>query len=63
MNLKYFAEALNQSLQNVEKSVEHMELHTNMTKTQQLQIMQAILELSERIKLIETQIALKNNIH
>ncbi|QFF98142.1 hypothetical protein PB01_04530 [Psychrobacillus glaciei] len=53
MKLKYFVEVMGQSIQKVEESVEHMEMHTIVTKTEQHQIMQALLELSERIKWIE----------
>lgn len=53
MKLEYFVEEMNESLQKVEESVEYIGTHTNVTKTEQLQMMRAIMELSDRIKLIE----------
>lgn len=47
---------MNKSISHVEKSVEQMVFQTSMTKTEQQQIMQALLELSEKVKLIETYI-------
>ncbi|WP_186321296.1 hypothetical protein [Bacillus sp. FJAT-22090] len=47
---------MNRSIQKVELSVEQMERHSTITKEEQHQIMQAVLELAERIKSIETQI-------
>ncbi|WP_282246230.1 hypothetical protein [Psychrobacillus sp. NEAU-3TGS] len=51
---------MNHSIQRVEKSVEQMERHTTITKTEQLQLMQAVLELADRIKLIETHVKMIN---
>ncbi|MEI4769546.1 hypothetical protein WAX74_07790 [Psychrobacillus sp. FJAT-51614] len=67
MKIEYFVEVMNQSLRRVGESVEYMEIHSNMNKMEQHQIMQAILELSERIKMIEAymesskQIQLEND--
>jgi hypothetical protein len=53
MKIEHFVEEMGESLLKVEESVEKMKMHTIVNKTEQLQMMQAILELSERIKWIE----------
>lgn len=47
---------MSHSIQRVEKSVKQMEQHTTITKTEQVQLMQAVLELADRIKSIETHV-------
>lgn len=56
LSVEQFVKVMNHSIQRVEKSVKQMESHTTINKTEQLQLMQAVLELAERIKLIETQV-------
>ncbi|WP_313892660.1 hypothetical protein [Psychrobacillus sp.] len=56
MDIADFIEGMTQSLQKVEESVENIELHKHASKTEQHQVMQAVLELSERIKQIEAHI-------
>jgi len=56
MTVEYLVQVMNRSIQKVEETVDQVERHTNMSKADQHQIMQAVLELSERIKLIEMQI-------
>ncbi|MEK3974124.1 MULTISPECIES: hypothetical protein [unclassified Psychrobacillus] len=56
MPVKHFVHGMNKSISHVEKSVEQMVFQTSMTKAEQQQIMQALLELSEKVKLIETYI-------
>ncbi|GGA18963.1 hypothetical protein [Psychrobacillus lasiicapitis] len=56
LSAEHFVNVMNHSIQRVEKSVEQMERHTSITKTEQLQLMQAVLELADRIKLIETHV-------
>lgn len=53
LKIEYFVEVMGESLQKMEQSVEYIESFTNVTKTEQVQIMQALLELSERIKVME----------
>lgn len=50
MKIEHFVEEMTQSIEKVEESVGNMEIHKNAEKNQ---IVQAIMELSERIKLIE----------
>lgn len=56
MTVEYLVQVMNRSIQKVEETVDQVERHTNMSKADQHQIMQAVLELSDRIKLIEIQI-------
>ncbi|MFB5085960.1 hypothetical protein PGC35_01875 [Psychrobacillus sp. PGGUH221] len=63
MKIEYFVQAMNQSIRRVGESVEYMELYSNINKMEQHQIMQAILELSERIKLIEAYMDGRKEIH
>ena len=56
LSIEQFVKVMSHSIQRVEKSVEQMERHTTITKTEQVQLMQAVLELAERIKLIETHV-------
>ncbi|SER66509.1 hypothetical protein [Psychrobacillus sp. OK032] len=56
LSAEHFVNVMNHSIQRVEKSVEQMERHTTITKTEQLQLMQAVMELADRIKLIETHV-------
>lgn len=60
MTVEYLVRVMNRSIQKVEESVEQMERHTNITKTEHHQIMQAVLELSDRIKLIEMHVDRKS---
>lgn len=60
LSVEQFVKVMNHSIQRVEKSVKQMESHTTINKTEQHQLMQAVLELSERIKLIETQVNMDN---
>ena len=53
MKIEHFVVEMGESLLKVEESVEKMKMHTIVNKKEQLQMMQAILELSERIKWIE----------
>lgn len=50
MKIEHFVEEMTQSIEKVEESVCNMEIHKSAEKKQ---IVQAIMELSERIKLIE----------
>ncbi|WP_419958111.1 hypothetical protein [Psychrobacillus psychrotolerans] len=59
MTVEYLVQVMNRSIQKVEETVDQVERHTNMSKADQHQIMQAVLELSDRIKLIEMQIDIK----
>ncbi|ALC86395.1 hypothetical protein AM499_11560 [Bacillus sp. FJAT-22090] len=63
MKIEYFVQAMNQSLRRVGESVEYMELYSNINKMEQHQIMQAILELSERIILIEAYMDGRKEFH
>lgn len=63
VKIEYFVQAMNQSLRRVGESVEYMELYSNINKMEQHQIMQAILELSERIKLIEAYMDGRKEFH
>ena len=56
MPIEYMVKGMNRSIQKVEKSVQQMEHHTTITKAEHYQIMQAVLELGDRIKLIEMQV-------
>lgn len=53
MNVDHLVEVMGESLQRVEESVVLMGYHSNITKVEQVQMMQAVLELSERVKRIE----------
>lgn len=59
MSVQHFVEGMNKSIIHVEKSVEQMVLQTSMTKMEHHQIMQALLELSEKIKLMEMSVQIK----
>ncbi|MFJ7970372.1 hypothetical protein [Psychrobacillus sp. NPDC096389] len=61
LSTEQFVKVMNHSIQRVEKSVEEMERHTTITKTEQVQLMQAVLELADRIKAIETHVNMMNN--
>ncbi|TQR18307.1 hypothetical protein [Psychrobacillus soli] len=56
LSTEQFVKVMSHSIQRVEKSVEQMERHTTITKTEQVQLMQAVLELADRIKLIEAHV-------
>ena len=56
MTVEYLVQVMNRSIQKVEETVDQIERHTNMSKVDQRQIMQAVLELSDRIKLLEMHI-------
>ncbi len=56
LSTEQFIKVMSHSIQRVEKSVEQMERHTTITKTEQVQLMQAVLELADRIKAIETHV-------
>ncbi|PZX08293.1 hypothetical protein C7437_1011417 [Psychrobacillus insolitus] len=53
MNVDHLVEVMGESLQRVEESVVLMGYHSSITKVEQVQMMQAVLELSERVKRIE----------
>jgi len=53
MNVDHLVEVMGESLQRVEESVVLMGYHSSITKVEQVQMMQAVLELSERVKKIE----------
>ncbi|MFJ8064235.1 hypothetical protein ACIQYS_06365 [Psychrobacillus sp. NPDC096426] len=55
-----FVKVMSHSIQKVEKSVEQMERHTTISKTEQVQLMQAVLELADRIKSIEAHVKMIN---
>ncbi|MER2261418.1 MAG: hypothetical protein ABS934_05335 [Psychrobacillus sp.] len=59
MSVQHFVEGMNKSIIHVEKSVEQMVLQTSMTKMEHHQIMQALLELSEKIKLMEMSVQIQ----
>lgn len=61
MTVEYLVQVMNRSLQKVEETVEQVERHTQMSKADQHQIMQAVLELSDRIKLLEMHIDTNKN--
>jgi len=56
MTVEYLVQLMNRSIQKVEETVDQVERHSNMSQTEQHQIMQAVLELSDRIKLLEMHI-------
>ncbi|QUG40757.1 hypothetical protein KD050_15865 [Psychrobacillus sp. INOP01] len=56
MTVEYLVQVMNRSIQKVEETVDQVERHTHMSKADQHQIMQAVLELSDRIKLLEMQV-------
>jgi len=60
MTVEYLVQIMNRSIQKVEETIDQVERHTNMSKVDQHQIMQAVLELSERIKLLEMHTDTKN---
>ena len=53
MKIKHFVEEMTKSIEKVEASVSNMEILKSTDKAEKQQIVQAIMELSERIKLIE----------
>lgn len=53
MNVDHLVEVMGESLQRVEESVVLMGYHSSITKVEQVQMMQAVLELSDRVKRIE----------
>lgn len=53
MSVQHFVSGMNKSIIHVEKSIEQMVHQTSMTKVEQHQLMQALLELSEKVRLIE----------
>lgn len=56
MTVEYLVQIMNRSIRKVEETIDQVELQTHMSKEDQRQIMQAVLELSERIKLLEMQV-------
>lgn len=60
LSTEQFVKVMSHSIQRVEKSVKQMEHHTTITKTEQVQLMQAVLELADRIKSIETHVKMIN---
>lgn len=56
MTVEYLVQVMNRSIQKVEETVGQVERHTHMSKADQHQIMQAVLELSDRIKILEMQV-------
>ncbi|MCZ8531877.1 hypothetical protein [Psychrobacillus psychrodurans] len=58
MTVEYLVQVMNRSIQKVEATVDQMERYTYMSKADQHQIIQAVLELSDRIKVLEMHIDL-----
>lgn len=56
MSVQHFVNGMNKSIIHVEKSIEQMVHQTSMTKVEHHQIMQALLELSEKVRLIEMSV-------
>ena len=65
MTVEYLVQIMNRSIQKVEETVDQVERHTHMSKVDQHQIMQAVLELSDRIKILEMHVEInkRNTIH
>lgn len=65
MTVEYLVQVMNRSIQKVEETVGQVERHSHITKVDQHQIMQAVLELSDRIKLLEMHVDIrkKEGIH
>ena len=53
MNATDFVNGMSSSIHNVEETFQQMKKGSALTKIEQLQMMQALLELSQRIKLLE----------
>ncbi|SDM42162.1 hypothetical protein SAMN05518871_101180 [Psychrobacillus sp. OK028] len=62
MTVEYLVQVMNRSLRKVEETIDQVEIRTHMSQTDQRQIMQAVLELSDRIKLIEMHVDLNRKI-
>ncbi|MFJ7825323.1 hypothetical protein [Psychrobacillus sp. NPDC096623] len=62
MTVEYLVQVMNRSLRKVEETIDQVELQTHMSQADQRQIMQAVLELSDRIKLIEMHVDLNRKI-
>lgn len=65
MTVEYLVQVMNHSLQKVEETIDQVELQTHMSKADQRQLMQAVMELSDRIKLLEMHVDLnkKKSVH
>lgn len=61
MTVEYLVQVMNRSIQKVEETVDQVERHTHMSKADQHQIMQAVLELSDRIKLLEMYVDIRKD--
>lgn len=59
MTVEYLVQVMNRSIQKVEETVGQVERHSHITKADQHQIMQAVLELSDRIKLLEMHVDIR----
>ena len=59
MTVEYLVQVMNRSIQKVEETVGQVERHSHITKADQHQIMQAVLELSDRIKLLEMYVDIR----
>lgn len=59
MSVQQFVNGMNKSIIHVEKSVEQMVHQTSMTKFDQRQIMQALLELSDKVRVIEMYVQIE----
>ncbi len=61
MNATDFVKGMNSSIHSMEETFQQMKKGSALTKTEQLQMMQALLELSQRIKLLEMHIEIQKN--
>ena len=61
MNATDFVNGMNSSIHSVEETFQQMKKGSALTKTEQLQMMQALLELSQRIKILEMHIDIQKN--
>ena len=59
MNATELVKGMNRSIHSVEETFQQMKMNSTITKTEQHQIMQALLELSQRIKLLEMHIEIQ----
>lgn len=59
MTTEFLVQVMNRSLRKVEETIDQVELQAHMSQADQRQLMQAVLELSERIKLLEMHVDLK----
>ena len=59
MSVQQFVNGMSKSIIHVEKSIEQMVYQTSLTKFDQQQMMQALLELSEKVKMIEMYVQIE----